>query len=425
MCASNANVHGNLAQVSGEYAKDVLHLGDDLSVPDQVFAAVTSFHAVQACQGEEGLLGLLFSGGKGAKFPTVVDNLKAQLRHPIFSLYLDKIDDYPEDPGQPERDPANGPGHEYDGTADAASYRPQAADSEIIFGGVNHKHYKDCLKWHDSTDMDGADIFWNFRLEAVRAFDKDLSGGGVAIIDSGSTFIEGPMDAIAEFAVQNKIECFDLDDFGNAYIVQCDGGFDAAATNCSNNLEPLKFIAEDGSSYELGAEELFMKVDTVSGEICFLRILGSPGLPGWILGDAFLDRYYTAFNFVDKRIGLAETATENGGSICAEDWPLDIAYDGGPAPAPSPTKESFVPPKIGGNPSPAVASSKSSPYSDGGGSSSMNASIGMAVAVVVAAILMVSVISCRRRRRYQRADRYDDQGYSNEDVEEMELPGLL
>lgn len=415
----------------GEYTKDVLRLGDALTIPDQAFGAVTYFAEVQDCQGEEGVLGLLFSGSFD-KLPTVLDNLDRPLRHPIFSLYLDETDDYPPDPSQAVQTPRNGTGPAHQGSADAASYRPQTAHSEIVFGGVNRRHYRDCLKWQDAVaaDGEGAENYWSFRLQKVRVADQDLSTGAVAIIDSGSTIVIGPPVDISAFAKVNAIECFKFDLAGEAYPVPCYNaeGFDVAATLCSNNIVPLQFITEDGSLYELGAKELFLKVDTGSGEICVVRVVASPYVPGWILGDSFLGRYYAAFNFVDKRIGLAEKIVGNsssGGSVCAEDWPLDIAYNGGPAPEKVPTPQTPTNPliapgtaaqaKIGGTSRPKHGASKSSSLG------SVGASIGIPVAVVVAAILMVSVITRRRRRSYQRADRHD----SAEDGGGMELPGLL
>ena len=425
----------------GKYARDVVHLGKGLSVPNQVFAQVITFEKLQACQGEEGLLGLLPAWAADNKSPTLVNNLKSLLRNPIFSLYLDKTDDYPADPGPLGRNPANGPGHEYDGTAGAAAYQPRSAHSEIVFGGVNSKHYTDCLTWYDVVDTNP---YWSLHLKGVRVSGEDLPYSTVAVINSGSTFIEGQTDAVAKFAVLNNIQCFDLDEMGNAFTVSCDDpdGFDAAVALCDNPLEPLQFITEDGAIYEVGTDELFTKVKTANGEVCFLRILSSPELPGWILGDAFLDRHYSAYNFVEKKIGLAKNSEISAGSFCAKDWPLDIAYDGKPAPEPvpnAPTKSPAVhevppakgpalPPKGNGNALVGSATSSSRASTAGGSSSKhdRNVSIGVAVAFAVAAILMVSVISQRRRRRYERADRYDEgAGYAADDIREMELPGLL
>jgi hypothetical protein len=77
-----------LTQVSGVHAQDILQLGKDLSINKQVFAEITSFTNFKSCEGEGGLIGLGFADISSHKFPTVLSNLKDQLRYPIFSLYL-------------------------------------------------------------------------------------------------------------------------------------------------------------------------------------------------------------------------------------------------------------------------------------------------------------------------------------------------
>jgi len=170
--------------IFGTHMRDTLHLTDTISVKDTVFAAVTSFDEYTECQGEEGLLGLGLSVTTEFNFPSVVSHLKqsGQLSNNIFSMYLATEDDYPEDP-------ANGPGHEYD-DVDPAKYRPTAAHSEIVFGGVHHAHYQGCLKWHDVMDLseyEGAGSFWALSLQGIRVQDEDLPFGEMAIVDSGSS----------------------------------------------------------------------------------------------------------------------------------------------------------------------------------------------------------------------------------------------
>jgi len=427
--------------IFGTFVQDTWHLGPNLTVPETVFAAVTSFNEYTDCQGQEGLLGLGRSVQTEFGYHSPLAHLLGSglLRQPLFSMFLSQTDDYAEDPG-----PADA-----NGDLDVSQYRPAAAHSQIIFGGVDHAHYEGCLHWHSVLDLeeefDDATVFWNFGLEGVRVGNQDLlPAAEFAIVDSGSTFVIGPMEGIGQYLLQNDIECFDLDEDGDAFAVDCDGflGFDAAATTCDRTLLPLTFLA-DGQSYQLTEQELFMRVETASGgeDICFLRVMPDFESEYWVLGDVFLDRYYAAFDAGQNRIGFA-VAAPSSGSYCEDDWPLDVAYDGQPAPEPAPTTPAPVapsvpdnrapvpPPKVGGEvaappiPSPSASSSQVSTSSR----LSLPA-LGLAVGVVLAAILMVSIVTRRRRRRYQRADRYDDGTYSPRDdvgvAGDVELPGLL
>jgi hypothetical protein len=341
------------------------------------------------------------------------------------------------------QDPSNGPGHEYD-DVDASLYRPMGAHSEILFGAVDHKHYHGCLKWHDLAIFEGDEStkvqFWSFNLNGARVAGQDLPYGDIAIVDSGSTFVIGPTEAIGTFADVNKFECFVFDEFGDVFDVDCgnEDGFEVAAMECDNSntpFEPLQFIAH-GVVYELGADELVTRVTTEDGDICIVRILSDPGFSIWILGDVFLDRYYAVFDFDTKRIGLAENAAGQG-SICPDDWMLDVAYDGKPASSTAPASHmDTTAPMMERNHSQSTPTSKPIPRTKSSSSHNMQLAMGLAAGLVLAGILMVVLLTRLRRRRYQRADWYDDtegiyqsdrrqrRGGQVDDLE-LELPGLL
>lgn len=298
--ASNKMSENNFADlyldgesVAGEHAKDVLHLSGGLDIEDQIFAQITSFHEFKNCAGEEGLLGLGFSDISSHNFPTVLSNLKDKLRHPVFSLYLNEQDDYP--PQDFEPDGGDSQGNESFGTA-----RPTSASSEIVFGGVNQKHYENCLSWHDLGQFqlqDGETFkgFWDFKLDGVRIGGSELPSSSLAILDSGTSFLMGPADAVGILAKLENVICIDMSDPSASYEVECDdpAGFDAAVLDCNQPVFDLDFIA-DGTTYTLTRDDLVIEVPAKDGgdPICVLRLLGTFELDGWILGDVFLNRYY-------------------------------------------------------------------------------------------------------------------------------------
>ena len=92
-----------------------------------------------------------------------------------------------------------------------------------------------------------------------------------------------------------------------------------------------------------------MRVETSQGPICIILILANPLLPGWILGDPFLNAHYSAYDFVNKRIAFAQAAKDSS-TICEADLAMDISHGEDsksttpPTPTALPTHASTPPP---------------------------------------------------------------------------------
>ena len=270
-------------KVSGFYAQDVLRLGDFVEIDNQVFGEVTSLEQFETCAVEEGVFGLAFnmafhSYPAGA---TPLSNLATKLRHPVFALYLDDQEDYPMPDDTVEMQP-DAHGNSKHGTAPATG-----AHSELVFGGVNQNHYEGCLSWHDLGQFslqDGSTFqgYWDFKLDTVKLGDSPLAAGStLALVDSGSTYVVGPVDAIGYAAEQNQAVCFNMKDDGEPDIVDCTNpfGFEAASIDCDQKtFHPLEFVA-DGTSYFLGREELVDVIETSLGPLCLLRLAGNGDIP--------------------------------------------------------------------------------------------------------------------------------------------------
>ena len=126
--------------------------------------------------------------------------------------------------------------------------------------------------------------YWDFKLDVVKLGDSPLSAmDTLALVDSGSTYLVGPMDAVGYVAEQNQAVCIVMGDDQNqdSIIVDCISptGFDVATIDCDQDrfLE-LEFIA-DGTSYILGREDLVDVIETSMGPLCILRIMGNSDIP--------------------------------------------------------------------------------------------------------------------------------------------------
>jgi hypothetical protein len=379
-------------QMEGNRGQDIVHLTADLFVEHQAFVQI--FHTTPEkdddCFGWDGTLGLgptvegitpddIVEEG----FPTLRANLQKILRYPMFSLYLDDTDDYPENIAtdsakSPEIFDSNG---DDDGLDRIPNVVPTVASSELVLGGIKSAHYSGCLNWHDlhpyklardydvsNDDDDGnaqggstnstsksEDLVWNVKLDAVKAGGVSLllpaaSGDGtmVAILVSDATLSIGNAAAVGQYAALNEMTCLLYEKVDEFLIEQnlahtttetpCDDGyFDLAYIDCTADVIPLDFLI-DGVTYSIGKESLLTPADSdilganvVGDNWCLFTVLPMPDVPGWMLGEGFLRLYYAAFDFGRYKIGLAPRA-KNDPNVCPADAYLDVANQDQPAP---------------------------------------------------------------------------------------------
>jgi hypothetical protein len=157
-----------------------------------------------------------------------------------------------------------------------------------------------------------------------------------------------------------------------------------------------------------------------------------------VLGDPFINSYYTAFDFGQKRIGFAELSDGNGDQ-CPDDMALDISFNGGQVPptspqSPSPEVDVASPPEP---PSVPVTSPQSGPaavppsvtHSSGTTKHDNGSGNGLLVGALILGIgvAFVAYILNRRRRVYRdlRVETMMMESEMNLKDGDVELPGLL
>ncbi|XP_014291624.1 cathepsin D [Halyomorpha halys] len=137
---------------------------------------------------------------------------------------------------------------------------------------------------------------WQIALDRVNTFNglAVCREGCQAIIDSASPVIAGPVEEV------------------NQLYQHITGGCSYHNGTYEINCQNLKFLPGlvftiNGKDYDLDAEDYVLKFPTRFGTTCISSLVGID-LPEktWILGDAFMKRFYTVFDQEKDRVGFGE-----------------------------------------------------------------------------------------------------------------------
>jgi hypothetical protein len=242
--------------VSGVFAQDTIVLADDITVENQKFATIHDAGGMglaYAFSYFDGILGLGFDsisvGGAETVFHNAIDQGKVE--KPMFAFYLG-----------------------------------DNADGELTFGGYDEdKFEEDELTWVPLSDA----TYWRIDMDAIKIGLFSV-GPSDAIVDSGTSLIIGPTHDILAIALEIGAK----PTITGQYTIDCE------------KVEDIPDITWTiaGKEYVIPGKDLVIG----SGGICIFAMMGmdfpKPG-PQWILGDVFMRKYYTVFDYEEKRVGFA------------------------------------------------------------------------------------------------------------------------
>ncbi|XP_077537861.1 cathepsin D-like [Haemaphysalis longicornis] len=264
-------------EVRGVVGSDRLWLGRDRSVLSQPFAEIT--HASPGIfRGDpfdgviprdvpfDGILGLGYPKLSTLQVRPVFDTLVEEklVPRPVFAFYL----------------------------GSDTSARPAG---ELVLGGVNHEHIKGTIHYVSVTKK----RHWEFTMDRVQAgTDKRFCVGGCwTVVDSGSSFIEGPGEEIDRINIligARKTE-------HGRYLVNCQ----------DTSKMPKVIFTIGGQQYKLKPADYILKVRSPDGaQRCYTGFGNTDDYgtkkPLWILGQVFMRKFYTIFDRGTNKIGFAE-----------------------------------------------------------------------------------------------------------------------
>lgn len=248
--------------VSGYESQDTFSTGG-IVINNQVFAEVTDASGLGAAYklGKfDGILGLAWPVLSVNKVPTVFENMINQklVDQQIFSFYLGMTSLTTPDP-----------------------------NSELVMGGSDPAHYSGDITYVPLK----ATTYWEITLDQMNSGGKAyLSSPNNAIVDSGTSILTGPSQAVKDIATAMGAE----EIVAGEYMVACNKA----------GLPNLDFVIA-GKTYSLAPADYLIP----DGEMCLVGLMGMdippPTGPLWILGDVFMRKYYTIFDTANKRVGFA------------------------------------------------------------------------------------------------------------------------
>ncbi|BGO93392.1 hypothetical protein NBRC10512_000323 [Rhodotorula toruloides] len=243
--------------LEGFISSDTVSVGD-LQIKHQDFAEATSEPGLTFAFGKfDGIMGIAYDtisvNGVVPPFYNMIN--QGLIDEQVFSVYLGKDND----------------------------------DSEIVYGGIDDKHYQGKIEYFPVRRKG----YWEIELEAFKLGDEtlELENTGAAI-DTGTSLIALDTDTAA---IVNKQIGASPGRFGGAYTVEC---------STVSSLPPVTFVF-GGKEYALDAKDYILE----SGGTCISPFMGIDlgGLRIWVIGDVFLRKFYSVYDLKRNAVGLAKS----------------------------------------------------------------------------------------------------------------------
>jgi len=244
--------------VAGFVSKDSATVGD-VVVKNQQFAEITDVSGLGAAfkAGKfDGILGLAFSTIAVDGMVPVFDNMVRQnlVDQPIFSFYLSNED---------------------------------GVDGELNFGGMSPEYFTGDITYVPVSSQ----TYWQIELGGIQINGQNMTKTRKAIVDSGTSLFAGPPKEVKEIAKTLGAKNF----INGEFLINCD------LVDTGDNID--FFVG--GKKYTFTPKDYIIP----SGGLCLFGFVSisipPPAGPLYILGDPWMRKYYTIFDYGEKRIGFA------------------------------------------------------------------------------------------------------------------------
>jgi len=153
---------------------------------------------------------------------------------------------------------------------------------------VDHSKFDGEIEYVPLTD----ETYWKVSLEGMKYGSDDITSKVSAIVDSGTSLLAGPKDKVSKMAEAAGATLL----AGKEYTIDC---------SKIDSLPAIELTLGGGKKFTLEAKDYVLNE---GGQCLFaLMPIDLPPKLGemWILGDVFMRKYYTVFDYGNKRVGMA------------------------------------------------------------------------------------------------------------------------
>jgi len=244
--------------VSGFLSNDSVTVGS-VTTRRNMFAEITDVSGLGLAYGLgkfDGILGMAYQSIAVDNIPTIFQNMLEQkvIDEPVFAFYLSN------DPSVP---------------------------GELDFGGTDPAHYSGDLIFFPVTQQK----YWMIAMDDFKINGKSYTQTRKAVVDSGTSLLAGPLAEVKEIAAALGAHAFVKGEF----LIDCGKITTGAAVN----------IVLSGKTFTLQPKDYIIDVE----DTCLLAMVGldipAPTGPLWILGDPWIRKFYSVFDFGQNRVGFA------------------------------------------------------------------------------------------------------------------------
>ena len=275
--------------MTGFISKDTLTIGG-LALPNVSFAEATDEPGIAFAMTKfDGILGLGYPALSVDGAETVFAKLyrSGLIDQPLFSFYLQK------------KPPASGA---------MGAVAPEDDGGVLMLGGVDSQYYEGAINYVPVIRK----AYWQFDLDAIRLGGTLLVRGTTAIADTGTSLLIGPKDQVKTLLESLKLPSSSKSSSGGGDAsAATDPGVGDQITLPCEMVDSLPTLSFDigGATYELSGRQYVLEMSAFGKTQCLLGIsamdVPPPAGPLWILGDVFLTKYISVYDFGKDRVGFA------------------------------------------------------------------------------------------------------------------------